>query len=57
MDSWLTQVERSGPVYLAILKALETAIRTGELHPGDRLPPQRTVAAQLGVDFTPVTRA
>ncbi len=57
MDEWLTRVDRSGPVYLAILKALETAIREGELHPGDRLPPQRTVAAKLGVDFTTVTRA
>jgi DNA-binding transcriptional MocR family regulator len=57
VDNWLSRVDRSGPVYLAILKSLEAAIRDGELQPGDRLPPQRTVARQLGVDFTTVTRA
>lgn len=54
---WLKRLDRTGPVYLAILKALESAIREGELHPGDRLPPQRTVAQLLGVDFTTITRA
>ena len=47
----------SGPTYVRILKALERAIRAGELHPGERLPPQRTVAQRLGVDLTTVTRA
>jgi DNA-binding transcriptional MocR family regulator len=47
----------TGPAYQRILKALESAIRSGELHPGERLPPQRTVAARLGVDLTTVTRA
>ena len=47
----------TGPIYLGILRALEQAIREGELHPGDRLPSQRTVAQQLGVDLTTVTRA
>jgi DNA-binding transcriptional MocR family regulator len=32
-------------------------LREGELHPGDRLPTQRAVAARLGVDLTTVTRA
>ncbi|CAN5160053.1 PLP-dependent aminotransferase family protein [soil metagenome] len=45
------------PIYLALLDALETAIREGELQPGDQLPPQRAVARQLGIDFTTVTRA
>jgi DNA-binding transcriptional MocR family regulator len=57
VDAWLDGVERSGPLYLSILKALEVAIRDGVLQPGDRLPPQREVAARLGIDFTTVTRA
>ena len=55
---WLRRVDRAdGPIYLAILRALETAIADGELQPGEQLPPQRTVASVLGVDFTTVTRA
>ena len=55
---WLNGVERGeGPIYQAVLRALETAIRSGELQPGDQLPPQRAVAELLGVDFTTITRA
>jgi DNA-binding transcriptional MocR family regulator len=56
---WLRRVRRDGgrPLYLAVLDALETAVRDGELQPGDQLPPQRAVADQLGVDFTTITRA
>ena len=56
---WLGRIEPRGglPIYLALVQALETAIRGGELQPGDQLPPQRAVAAQLGIDFTTVTRA
>ncbi len=56
---WLRHVRTGAglPIYLALLEALETAVREGELQPGDQLPPQRAVADQLGVDFTTVTRA
>ncbi|MEJ2816711.1 PLP-dependent aminotransferase family protein [Caulobacter sp. CCG-8] len=56
---WLRHVATGGgrPIYLALVEALETAVREGELQPGDQLPPQRAVADQLGVDFTTVTRA
>ena len=55
---WLRRVDRGGgPIYLAILRALEAAIADGELQVGEQLPPQRAVAAALGVDFTTVTRA
>ncbi|CAN5227329.1 PLP-dependent aminotransferase family protein [soil metagenome] len=55
---WLRRVRRDTgrPIYLALLDALENAIRDGELQPGDQLPPQRAVADHLGVDFTTVTR-
>ena len=55
---WLRRVDRAdGPIYLALLRALEAAIAEGELQAGDQLPPQRAIAAELGVDFTTVTRA
>ena len=55
---WLNRVARHGqPVYLALVKALDEAIRDGELQAGDRLPPQRTVGDLLGINFTTVTRA
>ncbi len=46
----------SGPKYLAIADAIEQAVRTGILRPGERLPPQRALARQLGIDLTTVTR-
>jgi DNA-binding transcriptional MocR family regulator len=56
--SWLSRVQSAdGPLYLRILQALETAVRDGELQPGDQLPPQRAVADILKIDFTTVTRA
>ncbi|CAN7215945.1 PLP-dependent aminotransferase family protein [Phenylobacterium sp. LjRoot219] len=56
--SWLDRARgQDGPIYLALVRALEQAIRAGELQPGDRLPPQRAVAERLGVDLTTVTRA
>jgi DNA-binding transcriptional MocR family regulator len=57
---WLRHVRRAtvyAPIYLALVDALETAVREGELQAGDQLPPQRAVADQLGIDFTTVTRA
>jgi len=56
--TWLDGVrDDGGPVYAAIVRRLERAIRDGELSPGDRLPPQRALAERIGVDFTTVTRA
>ena len=58
MQSWLQGLpEQPGPKYLAIAQAIEQAVRTGALRPGERLPPQRALAGQLGVDLTTVTRA
>lgn len=57
-EAWLSRVRvAEGPIYAAIAEALSEAVRDGELHPGDRLPPQRAVAERLGVDLTTVTRA
>lgn len=47
----------SGPLYLAIADAVDQAVGRQELVAGDRLPPQRQLAAALHVDLTTVTRA
>ena len=55
---WLPNLDQHpGPRYLALLKALETDIRTGKLTPGERLPPQRLLADLLGVHLSTITRA
>jgi DNA-binding transcriptional MocR family regulator len=57
-ETWLDRARsHEGPLYLAVVHALEAAVRAGELQPGDRLPTQRAVAERLGVDLTTVTRA
>lgn len=56
--SWLTGLHAGGGArYLQIAERIEHAIADGTLVPGDRLPPQRRIAALLGVDLTTVTRA
>lgn len=57
-NSWIPDLDGiDGPKYLAIADAVSTAIESGELGAGDRLPPQRDLAARLGVDLTTVTKA
>ncbi len=56
-SGWTPLLEdSSGPTYLAIADAVADSINRGELRVGDRLPPQRTLAATLGIDFTTVSR-
>jgi len=55
---WLPRLAaHGGPRFLQIADALQAAVAEGSLKPGDRLPPQRQLAAQLDVDLTTVTRA
>ncbi|MEX5748060.1 PLP-dependent aminotransferase family protein [Massilia sp. X63] len=55
---WLPRLAvHGGPRFLQIADALQSAVADGSLKPGDRLPPQRRLAAQLDVDLTTVTRA
>jgi DNA-binding transcriptional MocR family regulator len=55
---WLPRLATSGgPRFLQIADALQAAVVNGSLKPGDRLPPQRQLAAQLDVDLTTITRA
>ncbi|WBS00683.1 PLP-dependent aminotransferase family protein [Pseudoduganella sp. SL102] len=58
LPSWLPQLQAgAGPRFLQIADALQQAVADGLLEPGDRLPPQRELAARLKVDLTTVTRA
>lgn len=55
---WLHPLTRgAGPRYQQIVELLGQAIESGQLKPGDQVPPQRTLAAALEVDLTTVTRA
>lgn len=58
LPPWLPRLApQGGPRFLQIADALQAAVTGGALNPGDRLPPQRRLAMQLGVDLTTVTRA
>jgi DNA-binding transcriptional MocR family regulator len=57
MTIWHPTIQQSkSPKYLAIANAIEDDVNRGRLHPGDRLPPQRELADQLGVTVGTVTR-
>ena len=58
LPSWLPRlVKQGGPRFLQIADALQAAVGDRSLKAGDRLPPQRQLAAQLDVDLTTITRA
>lgn len=58
MTIWVPTLDASdSPIYLAIADAIEADIKAGILAVGDRLPPQRELAYQLGVTLGTVTRA
>ncbi len=58
MTIWLPDLSlASGPIYLAVADAIEADIRSGALAVGERLPPQRELAYQLGVTLGTITRA
>lgn len=57
-DSWVPDLARTGGAkYVAIAEAIASAVASGALRAGDRLPPQRDLAARLGIDLTTVTKA
>jgi DNA-binding transcriptional MocR family regulator len=54
---WMPKLDQSDkPRYLAIADAIASDIAAGRLAAADRLPPQRKLAARLGIDFTTVAR-
>ncbi|MEP2715781.1 PLP-dependent aminotransferase family protein [Pseudophaeobacter sp.] len=57
MKQWSPTLPASDkPRYVEIADAIQMDIQAGHLRPGDRLPPQRGVAQDLGVDFSTVSR-
>ncbi|CAM3878871.1 putative HTH-type transcriptional regulator [Pseudomonas reidholzensis] len=48
---------KGGARYIQIADMIAESIQSGSLQAGDQVPPQRTLAAELGVDLTTVTRA
>ncbi|MCV6576890.1 MAG: PLP-dependent aminotransferase family protein [Cohaesibacter sp.] len=56
--TWKPSITKEeGPAYLAIANALEADILSGAISAGLRLPPQRSLAGVLGLDFTTISRA
>jgi DNA-binding transcriptional MocR family regulator len=45
-----------GPKYVALAQAIAEATRTGALVPGSRLPPQRALARELGMNLSTVSK-
>jgi len=54
---WTPTLRPDGPRYLALADRIQADVESGRLRAGAQLPPQRALAASLGVDFTTVTRA
>ncbi len=58
MTMWRPQLEPGdGPKYLLIVDAIAASVADGRLVAGDRLPPQRDLAHDLGVSLNTVSRA
>ena len=54
---WQPRPVRDPVLYLGIVEQIRSAIRRGDLVPGDRLPTHRALAARLHVTISTVTRA
>ena len=58
MTSWFPDIQRTGsPIYIEIADAMEQDIDNGTLKPGEKLPPQRNLAFDIGVTIGTIGRA
>lgn len=58
MTSWIPDLARgSGPLYMRLAEQIEAGIAEGTIKPGEKLPPQRNLAFDVGVTIGTVTRA
>ena len=56
-NRWFTRIrEGARPAYLAIAELIAEDMKSGRLSAADRLPPLRTLAEQLGLNYTTVAR-
>ena len=55
----MMQIDRQSrvPTYLQIVEQIKNLITVGELQPGERLPPIRQLAVDLGVNFNTVAHS
>src|SRR5882757_9781355 len=51
------QTKRREATYLEVSRTLEEKVRNGLYPPGSRLPPQRDLAVELGINVSTVSRA
>src|SRR5258708_35678101 len=51
------QTKRREATYLEVSRTLEEKVRNGFYPPGSRLPPQRDLAVELGINVSTVSRA
>src|SRR5579863_5985357 len=51
------QPESHIPLYVQLRDQIRALVHAGDLHPGDRIPPSRELATQLGVHRTTVANA
>lgn len=57
MSIWPPKIkDTKSPLYQAIAESIRNAIENGDLKPGDRLPPHRILADELGVTIGTVAR-
>ena len=54
---WLSSLDERLPKYQAIYKVIASAISSGQLKVGDKLPPRRALALKLAVTVDTITRA
>lgn len=57
MTKWVPSLSEDSVRYRAIAESIAVAIQSGELAPGQKLPPQRHLADRLGVTVGTVSRA
>ncbi|WP_372572640.1 aminotransferase-like domain-containing protein [Ruegeria jejuensis] len=57
LKTWTPNLRDDGkPLYIQIAEAIRDDVESGALSPEDRLPPQRSIAKAIGLDFTTVSR-
>ncbi len=58
MTTWFPEIQRTGaPIYIEIADAMASDIGSGKLKPGEKLPPQRNLAFDIGVTIGTIGRA
>lgn len=57
--TWKPNISKTGeiPLYIEVAQALERDVRSGQLKPNDKLPPQRELADYLDVNLSTIARA